>query len=404
MTRKILHIDMNSYFATVEQQANPLLRGRPIAVLGSKAKRTIIVASSIEAKRLGIKTASGLNEALKICPELVVIHGEPRKYADVTRRFISIFEEFTDKVEIFSIDEAFLDVTKTANLFGGPEKIASKIKRKIRDEIGSWLSCSIGIGPNKFLAKTGSDLEKPDGLVIINENNKDNILQNLPLERFCGIGRAISRRLSLLDVYTTGDLRKCPIACLKEEFGVISAWKLKQIAYGLDISPVISWREQKLAKSFSCSRTMNRDITSRDEIKKQLLFLFEKVAKKLRDDNYWAKEAGFWFRFKDFSGHGKVFRLGSWCCNGLEFYGLSLKQLSQIHLHQPVRAIGVFAGRVQLSVNVPSSFLPEDKLNQQILETMDSINNRYGEDVITRGVLTGVKLKEVVSGMGRKKF
>ena len=126
MKRQILHIDMNSYFATVEQQANHLLRGRPVAVLGSKAKRTIIVASSIEAKRLGIKTASSLSEALIICPELVVIHGEPWKYSDVTKRFIAIFEEFTDKVEIFSIDEAFLDVTKQQRSLVGRKRLLIK--------------------------------------------------------------------------------------------------------------------------------------------------------------------------------------------------------------------------------------------------------------------------------------
>ena len=404
MKRQILHIDMNSYFATVEQQANPLLRGRPVAVLGSKAKRTIIVASSIEAKKFGIKTGNTLPEAIKICPDLVVVHGEPNKYADVTKRFISIFEEFTDQVEIFSIDEAFLDVTKTSTLFGGATEIARKIKRKIREDIGSWISCSVGLGPNKFLAKTGSDLEKPDGLMVINEANRDEILLNLPLADFCGIGQAILRRLSLIEVNNVFELRNCPITRLKTEFGVIGAWKLKQMANGLDRSPVVPWREQKPAKSFSCSRTLNRDVTNRDEIKKQLLFLFEKVAKKLRDDGCWAKEAGLWLRFKDFSGSGQVFRLGSWYCDGLEFYNQVLPRLNEIQLRQPVRAIGAFVGRVQPSANVPLSFLPEDKLNERIIKTMDKINNRYGEDVITRGVLTGLKLKKVVSGLGRKKF
>lgn len=404
MARQILHIDMNSYFATVEQQANSKLRGRPIAVLGSKAKRTIIVASSIEAKRLGIKTGSKIHEAIKICPNLVMVHGEPRKYADVTRIFINIFEGYTDKVEIFSIDEASLDVTNTANLYGGAENIAKDIKKRIKKEIGSWISCSIGIGPNKFLAKTGSDLEKPDGLVVITDKNKDEILLNLPLRDFCGIGRAISSRLSILGVNNTRELRDYPIELLKKEFGAISAWKLKQMASGLDNSPVIPWREQKEAKSFSCSRTLNRDVTDKREMKRQILFLFEKVAKKLRDDGYWAKEVGLWLRFKDFSGYGKSTKIGYWCCDGLDFYNYAMKIFNQINLRQPVRAIGAYTGRVQLNKNVPLSFLPEDIEKEKQLKVCDEINNKFGEDTITRGNIANSKLKEVVSGMGRKKF
>ncbi len=404
MDRLILHIDMNSYFATVEQQANSRLRGRPVAVLGSKAKRTIIVASSIEAKRLGIKTGYALHEAIKICPNLVIVHGEPRKYADVTRRFIDIFESYTDKVEIFSIDEAFLDITSTAQIYGGAISVAKEIKSRIRNEIGSWISCSIGLGPNKFLAKTGSDLEKPDGLIIIDKTNKDQILLHLPLEDYCGIGRAIFRRLEGLGVTETKALRTIPIAKLKQEFGVICAWKLKQMVNGLDPSPVIPWREQKAAKSFSCSRTLNKDVTNKKEMRTQILFLFEKVAKKLRDDGYWAKEVGLWLRFKDFSGYGKSMKIGYWSCDGLDFYNYTMKIFDQVQIRQPVRAIGVFVGSVQLNKNVPLSFLADDANKEKILKVCDEINNRFGDGTVTRGKIINSRLKEIVSGMGRKKF
>lgn len=446
--KRILHIDMNSYFATVEQQANPKLRGKPVAVLGSKAKRTIIVASSIEAKRFGVKTGFNLPEALELCPEIVVIHGEPRKYSDVTRRFIKIFEDYTDKVEIFSIDEAFLDVTETAHLFEpksslrknemlsfrhcesdlsgaaisiplekldrhasardddllGAIEIAKVIKKRIRSEIGSWISCSVGIGPNKFLAKTGSDLEKPDGLVIINNSNKDEILLSLPLKDFCGIGRRIERRLAMMGIKTTKELRKCPVVILKKEFGICTAQKLKSMAHGIDSFPVISWRDQPPAKSFSCSRTLNRDVVSRTEIKNQIQFLFEKVAKKLRDDGYFAREISLWIRFKDFGGTGKSMRIGHFSCDGTELYKLSLTILDKLDLRQPVRAIGVCASMVQLKNNVPLSLLPEDVENEKIVSVIDKVNNRYGEDVIRRANLADKKLKEVVSGMGREKF
>jgi len=404
MGRVIMHIDMNSYFATVEQQANPRLRGRPVAVLGSKAKRTIIVASSIEAKRYGVKTGHTLPEAIEICPELTVVHGEPRKYSHVTKKFIEIFERYTDRVEIFSIDEAFLDVTQTEHLYGGAEGIAKKIKKSIRGEIGGWISCSCGIGPNKFLAKLGSDMEKPDGLVVIDEKNKDEVLLATPLPDMCGIGARIHARLESMEIGNTEDLRRCSPLELKREFGLVTGRKLQMMALGLDSSPVVSWREQKPAKSFSCSRTLNRDVTNISEIKTQILFLFEKVAKDMRDDGYWAREIGLWLRFKDFSGKGKTMRIGRWNCDGLFFYHQVLKVLADMNIRSPVRAIGVYAGSVQLTRNVTRSLLDEDQTDEKVLSTMDKVNNRYGVNVVKRASLSGSKLKQVVSGMGRKKF
>lgn len=404
MARQILHIDMNSYFATVEQQANPHLRGKPVAVLGSKAKRTIIVASSIEAKRFGVKTTDTLQEGVEKCPHLTIVHGEPRKYSYVTKKFIHIFERYTDKVEIFSIDEAFLDVTESSHLFGGPVQMAGKIKENIRKEIGGWISCSVGIASNKFLAKTGSDLEKPDGLVVIDDKNKDKILLDLPLKEFCGIGPRVLARLDLLGIRNVRDLRGFPDISLKREFGIVRSRHLKAMAHGIDSSPVISWRERAPAKSFSCSRTLNKDVWKRTEVEKQILFLFEKVAKNLRDDGYWAKEVGLWLRFKDFTGMARTVRLGYWVCDSFVFYKKTLEILDATTIRQPVRAIGVYAGKVQKSQNVPMSILKEDRVNEKVLKTMDGINNRFGEDVITRGRLAGVKLKEIVSGMGRDKF
>jgi DNA polymerase-4 len=402
--REVLHIDMNSYFATVEQQANPKLRGKPVAVLGSKAKRTIIVAASIEAKKYGVKTGTAMVDAKILCPQIIMVCGEPRKYSHVTKKFIDIFETYTDKVEIFSIDEAFLDITRTSHLFGGAEKLAKEIKKRIRQEIGDWISCSIGVGPNKFLAKLGSDLVKPDGLVVITDKNKDEILLKLPIKDFCGIGRRILIRLDLLGIRTAAGLRQCPENLLTKEFGLVEGRKLKQIAYGFDESPVTSWRDQDPAKSFSCSRTLNRDVVRKEEIKHQVLFLLEKVAKKLREDGYWAKEVGLWLRFKDFSGFGKTKQIGKWSQDGLGMYQEVVKILDGVELKQPVRAIGVYAGKVQLSKNVSHSFLVEDRQIEKILAVMDAVNNRFGEDVVTRAKLSGVKLKEIVSGMGRKKF
>lgn len=404
MARQVIHIDMNSYFATVEQQANPKLRGKPIAVLGSKAKRSIIVAASVEAKKFGVKTGTRIEEAPVLCPNIVFVHGEPRKYAWVTKKFIEIFESYTDKVEIFSIDEAFLDVTHTLALYGGAENIAKDIKQRIRTEIGEYITCSIGIASNKFMAKTASDLVKPDGLVIVTPENKDEILLNLPLSDFCGIGRRIHQRLGALGVYTTADLRKISNIILDKEFGIAVGEKLKRMAYGLDNSPVISWHDRADAKSYSHSRTLNKDVTDLREIKKHILLLSEKVAAHMRKDEMLGQEVGLWLRFKDFTGVGKSQKISKWTHDGLEIAETAGKIMKQIVPRQPVRAIGVYVGRVQRAEQVTMSLLAEDTLNDKVLAAMDSVNGRYGSDVVTRARLAGVKIKEIVSGMGRDKF
>jgi len=402
--RQILHIDMNSYFATVEQQANPKLRGKPVAVLGSKAKRSIIVAASVEAKRSGVKTGTRIEEAPKLCPDIVFVHGEPRKYSYVTKKFIEIFENYTDKVEIFSIDEAFLDVTKTSKLYGGAENIAKTIKQRIKDEIGQYITCSVGISYNKFLAKTGSDLMKPDGLVIITPENVDEVLLALPLSEFCGIGRQIHQHLGALGVHTTEDLRKITNIALNREFGIATGEKLKRMAHGMDSAPVVSWHDRADAKSYSHSRTMNMDIVNRDEIRRHILLLSEKVATHMRKDGMMAGEVGLWLRFRDFTGTGKSMKISHWTHDGLEIAESAERIMEKLDIRLAVRAIGVYAGRVQRATNVPTSLIPSDIVNDKILAAMDAVNNRYGESVVTRARLTGVKIKEIVSGMGRDKF
>lgn len=453
--RTILHIDMNSYFATVEQQANPYLRGKPVGVKGSAAKRTIVAAASIEAKKYGVKTGMRAHEALELCPDLILVVGEPRKYSSVTKKFIEIFERYTDRVEIFSIDEAFLDVTNTAHLYvskfqitnpkyqikskilnskykildteTGAIEIAKRIKADIRREIGEWLTCSVGAAPNKFLAKLGSDLEKPDGLVVITEQNKDQILVNCKLTDFCGIASRIEARLNRMGIYSVKDLREADDLALKKEFGTYGI-KIKRMSLGLDNSEVLDWHEQADAKSFGHSRTLNKDVTNISEIKGQLYLLSEKVAKRMRDEEYFGKEVGVWIRFKDFSGVSKRHRIGYWVNDGYEIFKAACEILESLlfersrelphydyknksnrnfstsskNSRKPIRAMGVYVTRI--SKNVPRYLFEEDKKKERIVQIMDDVNNRFGEDTLFKGTLLNFPFKKIVSGMGRKKF
>src|SRR5574337_960084 len=184
--RIIMHIDMNAFFASVEQQNNPALRGKPIAVIGSQ-ERTVITTSSYEARAYGVKTGMTKYEAKRLCPHIILVAGNTNRYTDTCRRLVEIYRQYTPIVEVYSIDEAFLDITGSIPLFGGAGIIARKIKKDIRERLGR-LTCSIGIAHNKLLAKLAGNMKKPDGLVIISQENLEKLLEQLPVKELWGIG------------------------------------------------------------------------------------------------------------------------------------------------------------------------------------------------------------------------
>lgn len=215
----IAHLDMNSYFASVEQQANPFLRGKPIGVCAYLHKSGCVIAASIEAKRLGMKVGMTVTEAKCKVPSAEFVENDSPKYRAVTSRVFSILHELTDRVEHYSIDEAFLDLTGWYRDAAEAAWALARVRQRIKAEVGEWLRCSIGIAPTRFLAKTASDFEKPEGLTVIDRDNLDEILSQLDLEDVCGIGPRIRRRLERAGIMTLMELKRYPVANLMRLFG-----------------------------------------------------------------------------------------------------------------------------------------------------------------------------------------
>ncbi len=377
--RVILHIDMDAYFASVEQTVNPQLKGKPIAVTGS-GKRTVITTSSYEARKYGVKTGMTVWEGKRACPGLVLVVGNNRRYTDTSARIMNILSEFTPQVEVYSIDEAFLDVTGSLTLLGGAEAIARDIKRRIHQETG--LTCSVGVAPNKLLAKLGSGLEKPDGLVILREGDVPGLLENLPVGKIHGIGKKTAGKLAGYGIFTCGELARFPVKGLS--FGIIGEY-LHRMAQGIDDTPVIALDDAPDAKSIGHSTTFDKDIDDREEIQRQILRLAEMVGRRARRHHYAGRTVTLTLRYNDFTTFSKRRSINEYINHGLDIYRVADRILEGIKLKVPVRLVGVsLSGMVRGCLQL-KLFESRQKRDDMAVEAMDEINNRYGEFSITYG-------------------
>jgi len=382
--RIILHIDMNAFFASVEQQANPELRGKPIAVIGA-AKRTVITTCSYEARAFGVKTGMNAWEARQLCPQLIFVVGNNRKYTYTSTQIINIMREYTPQVEVFSIDEAFLDVTGSLALFGSPERIAHLIKARIRHQFG--LTCSIGIAPNKLLAKLASDMQKPDGLTILTPEKVPEVLERVPIRDLCGIGAKTGKQLAALGIRTCGELGRFPVQILKRKFGVTGV-RLSEMGRGVDDAPVVPEAEAEEVKSVGHSTTLDRDISDPGEIRMYLLQLSEMVGRRARRYQVAGKTVTVTVRYPDFTTFSRQESRPGHTNNSDEIFQAALKILEGIELEQPVRLLGVKISNLrQQQEQLP--LLAEDRKKALLANAMDQVNNRFGEFSVTFGSLLG---------------
>lgn len=381
----ILHIDFNSYFATVEQQANPRLRGKPIGVTGGdRMQRTVLGAASVEAKRFGVKTGMQIWQALKLCPSLILVKGDSDKYMETTRRFLNILKDYSPYLEVFSIDECFMEIESSrqsldSRLLTLATSIALSIKQRIRAEIGEWITCSIGISYNKLMAKLAGSLYKPDGLVVIeDEKAAQFILDQIELDEICGIGGQTKKKLNNMGIFTFKQLRQVPLE--------IAGETLYNIARGVDHSPIIPFYEKQEVKSVGHRHTIDHDTSDPGEIKQILLKLTELVARRLRSKKLVGKTASCWYRNADFTSNGMQTTILH-TNDGLEIFKASWKIFNQMWFGEKIRMIGVSVSNLKHATPQNMSLLADVKRQEVIIKTLDKINDKYGEFTLQRGIL-----------------
>jgi len=382
LARVILHIDMNAFFASVEQVANPKLRGRPIVVVGSD-HRTVITTASYEARAFGVKTGMTIPEAKKLCRDLILVIGDNRKYTTANARMLDVFYRYTPAVEVFSIDEAFLDVTGSMKLFGSGEEIARRIKDDIKREVG--ITCSVGVAPNKLLAKLASDMMKPDGLTVIAPGRVDEVMEDLPVGELCGIGPSLTGTLAAMGIKTCGELGRSSPSALRTRFGIIGE-RLRLMGLGVDESEVSPVDEEAEARSVGHSMTLRADTGDKEELSMHLLHLSEKVGRRMRRNGYLGNTVTLTLRYSDFRTFSQSMRFRKPVNDGMDVYLLAMKLLTPMRLAMKVRLIGVsVSGIIKDPMQV--SLFEDDRKRAAVTSAMDDINDRYGEFTVTWGSL-----------------
>ena len=381
LPRTILHIDQNAFFASVEQQADTTLQGKPIAVIGSG--RTVVTTASYEARAFGVKTGMNVWQARQACPQLIFVKGNNREYIRISRQITQILLDYTPLVETFSIDEAFLDLTGSLSLFGSAERISGLIKDRIRKRFG--LTCSIGIAPNKLLAKLASEMKKPDGLTIIRPEDIPRIMEETPANALCGIGSKTRRQLELLGIQSCADLGRFPADILKRKFGIVGE-RLSLMGQGIDESPVVPPEEADEVKSVGHSMTLDHDITERRDILKYLLQLAEMVGRRARRYRVEGKTVHLTIRYADFTTFGRQRTRSSQTNDSREIFQEAADILDTFVLEQPVRLLGIQITNLSYNGGQLPIF-PEEHRKTLANSVMDSINDRFGDFSLTYATL-----------------
>jgi DNA polymerase IV len=379
--RIILHLDMDAFFASVEQRDHPELRGKPVLV-GYDGPRGVVATASYEARPFGCHSAQPMAVAKRLCPHAIIVPGRHKRYREASEQIFAILDTFSPVIEPLSIDEAFLDLTGTEGVVGPAEAAARQMKARIQKEVG--LTASVGVAPNKFLAKLASDLNKPDGLTVIRPEDVDTLLPPMPVTKIWGIGPAMAARLKLLSITTIGDLRRFPLEVLRKQIGD-EAEHYQRLAHGIDDRPISVDEE---AKSIGQEQTFDADLGSADAVRRVLLEQVEQVTRRLRQRGFRARTVTVKIRFGDFQTITRSSTLREATNGTLELAEVTFAIFDRwvATSFQPVRLIGVTASQFSSHEGQMGLFAdPEREKQQKIDAATDAISMKFGKGAIRRG-------------------
>ena len=381
----ILHLDLNSCFATIEQQANPFLRGKPIAVAAYTSPSGCIVAPSVEAKRLGIKVGLRVRDGRMLCPGLVVLPPDPAKYRAVHLQLKRLLGTYTDKNTPKSIDEFVLDLEGTPAFHRlGIREVAQQIKSRIKTEIGDWLTVSVGIAPNRFLAKTAAGLHKPDGLDEISLANFTDIFRSLSLTDLCGIKANNAVRLNSSGIFSVWDFYQSSAGILKSAFRSVVAyyWYLRLRGYEPD--DVVFARS-----SYGNSYSLPRPLVTPEELSPLLHKLVEKMSFRLRRGGYRAGGVHVSLLYRDWSYWHKGETRPERLFDGRDIYKIAYRLLCRSPYRRPVHTLSVSCFNLEQANTLQLTFLEDMRRKHCLTKALDKINSRWGNFVITPARMLG---------------
>lgn len=381
--RVILHVDFDSFFASCEQHFNPNLRGKPIGVTAENG-RTCIIAASREAKKFGIKTGSRSWEAEKLCPEIILVKADFERYLEITKKFISITNDFSPVVEVFSLDEVFIDMTPTLHLYKSIDDVVTRLKKRMCSEISPITTVSVGVSYNKLLAKIATNLKKPDGFSVIGRSEVDKIYSQIELTDVCGIGERYKRRLNFLGIFSLLELRAYPLPLLKKEFGQMAAENLKAISLAQDQRPVISYLDESVTKSVGRNYCLPQNEHDQEKILKVVYELCEEIAIKLRRLGKKTRTVGL-----SLNGDGSMNARRTMHKNfdtGKEIFDVCMKLYRNHKWNGMVRQISVWATNL-LDNNILTPGLFDNPKQELVKKVVDQINEKHGHHTVRNGFL-----------------
>ncbi len=381
MSRAILHVDMDAFYASIEQRDNPALHGKPV-IVGGTGHRGVVAAASYEVRQFGVRSAMPVREALQRCPHAICVRPRIGYYQQVSQQIFQVFHEFTPLVEGLSLDEAFLDVTHSQSALGSAEHIAAQIKQRIRER--TQLTASVGVAPNKLVAKIASDLRKPDGLVVVYDNEITALLDPLPITRLFGIGNKTAPRLTALGIHTFRDLRLARESLLKAVFGKHTA-QTQARAAGIDDRPVIpDWDE----KQISAETTFDTDIRDPVRLLIELHQLADRTATRLRARQLQTSCVVVKIRRSDFSTYTRQqhFQPATQETQVIAHMAAGLlKDWLKEHPSSPLRLLGVGVADLSEAQQLELFTAPESQRNRELDSTVDRIRERFGSTALRRG-------------------